>query len=102
VTSAGSSRRSSGWYRPSGTLISQERLRCEVIPTDFSKKVEYFVNKFGHGNKEKTDNVNENTEANDATETAKIEASPEDEAAAAEPVKKSDTKSNVVIGNQNG
>ena len=27
----------------------------EVIPTDFSQKVEYFINKFGHGNKEKTD-----------------------------------------------
>ena len=40
----------------------------EVIPTDFSKKVEYFVNKFGHGNK-------------DATETAMIEALPEDEVA---------------------
>jgi hypothetical protein len=67
----------------------------EVIPTDFSKKVEYFVNKFGHGNKEKTDDGN--TEANDATATAKIEASPEDEAAAAEPDEKSDTKSKIVI-----
>ena len=69
----------------------------EVIPTDFSKKVEYFVNKFGHGNKEKTDKGNENTVANDATATAKIEASPEDEAAAAEPDEKSDTKSKIVI-----
>ena len=69
----------------------------EVIPTDFSKKVEYFVNKFGHGNKEKTDDGNENTEANDATATAKIEVSPEDEAAAAEPDEKSYTKSKVVI-----
>ena len=40
----------------------------EVIPTDFSQKVEYFVNKFGHGNK-------------DTTETALIEALPEDEVA---------------------
>jgi hypothetical protein len=67
----------------------------EVIPTDFSKKVEYSVNKFGHGIKEKTDNGHENSEANDATATAKIEASPEDEAAAAEPYEKSDTKSKV-------
>jgi peroxiredoxin (alkyl hydroperoxide reductase subunit C) len=49
----------------------------EVFSNDSSKKVEYFVNKFGHGNKEKTDDGNENTEENDATATAKIEASPE-------------------------
>ena len=60
----------------------------EVIPTDFSKKVEYFVNKFGHGNKEKTDDGNKNPVANDFTATAKIETSPEE---------KSDTKSKVVI-----
>ena len=52
---------SSGWI-PGG----------EVIPTDFSQKVEYFVNKFGHGNKEKTGDGTEHTEADDATETAKI------------------------------
>ena len=60
----------------------------EVIPTNFSKKVKYLVNKFGHGNKEKTDDGNKNPEANDATATAKIETSPEE---------KSDTKSKVVI-----
>jgi alkyl hydroperoxide reductase subunit AhpC len=42
----------------------------EVIFTDFSKKVEYFVSKFGHGNKEKTYDGNTNPEANDATATA--------------------------------
>jgi hypothetical protein len=77
----------------------------EVIPTDFSKKVEYFVNKFGHGNKEKTGDGTENTGADDATERAKIEASPEEEAAAVGseevPIRsedeKSDTKSKAVI-----
>jgi hypothetical protein len=77
----------------------------EVIPTDFSQKIEYFINKFGHGNKEKTGDGTENTEADDATETAKTEASPEEEAAAAGsekvPIKsedkKSDTKSKEII-----
>ena len=51
----------------------------EVIPTDFPQKVKYFINKFGHGTKEKTDDVSENREANETTATLKIVASDEDE-----------------------
>ena len=64
----------------------------EVIPTDFPQKVEYFINKFGHGTKEKTDDVSENREANEATATLKIEGSDEDEGIADAGLEENSTK----------
>ena len=43
----------------------------EVIPTDFSQKVEYFINKFGHGNK--GENKDEKSQEQDVTQDSKVE-----------------------------
>ena len=43
----------------------------EVIPTDFTKKVEYFINKFGHGNNEET--KDEKSKEEDVTQVSTIE-----------------------------